>query len=72
MRPMMCRMDTTTTRTVVDRDPLACRTRWHAEGCEVVRYSDGSLEHHKRNSWANDPDRTTRQWTPSVAPGGQR
>lgn len=31
-------------RTVVDRDPLACRVRWH-DHCIVVRYADGSVEH---------------------------
>lgn len=29
----------------VDRDPLACRVRWHAVGCVVVTCLDGSTRH---------------------------
>lgn len=32
-------------RTIVDVDPIACRTRWHAGPCQVITYSDGTREH---------------------------
>jgi hypothetical protein len=30
---------------IIDRDPIACRTVWHAGPCVVVTYSDGTREH---------------------------
>jgi hypothetical protein len=38
----------------------------HCSGCERLHGNQAV------DPWSNDPDRTTRQWTPSVAPGGQR
>jgi hypothetical protein len=42
--------------TIVDSDPLACRTQWHAGPCEVVRYSDGTVAHMTHGELSNAHD----------------
>jgi hypothetical protein len=70
---MMCRMDTTPTELEIMRARVAaqraCDLRL-STAHDLCAYRDALIA--KRDPFANDPDRTTRQFVASVPPGDQR